>query len=66
MRQPKVTDQTRARLMAVAKLKAQTPAFKTLAVEVGLTEMYTKQLVSQMVRAIRHRSDISCGTANRK
>jgi hypothetical protein len=59
VRLPKLTDEKRARLMEVAALKAQLPAFRDLAQEVGLSQLYTKQLVSQMVRAIRHESDVS-------
>lgn len=62
MKPRKVTDVKRARLLEVARLKASTPAMKELAIELNLTEMYTRQLVSQMVRLIRHESDVSHGT----
>lgn len=65
MKLQKLTTEKRARLMEVAHLKAQIPGFKTLAIEVGLTEMYTKQLVSQMVRSIRHVRDVSRETKAR-
>lgn len=51
--------ETRARLIEVARLRAAVPTYKELSLEIGVTELYARKLVSEMVRAIRHKGDVS-------
>lgn len=53
MARTKLDDRKRARLEQVAWLKAQTPLMRHLATELGFTELYTRRVVSTMVRKIR-------------
>jgi hypothetical protein len=58
----KLNDEKRSRIEQVARLKADTPSFKELARETGLTVSYLRKLVSEKVQVIENKCSDSRGT----
>lgn len=50
-----LSPEKRARLESIAALKASLPSSRQLAIELGVTTLYVRQLLSRMIRVHRNK-----------